>query len=87
MSVSPNGGAVDVFGEVCQRLEPFRKTDTPLSLDTDIVRDLNLDSLAVMDLVMELEDRFDLSIPLNDVAEVKTVRDLTDTIKRIREGA
>jgi len=87
MSVGAGGAAVDVFGEVCQRLEPFRKTDAPLSLDTDIVRDLNLDSLAVMDLVMELEDKFDLSIPLNDVAEVKTVRDLTDTIKRIREGA
>lgn len=87
MSVSSSGATVDVYGEVCQRLEPFRKTDTPLSLDTDIVRDLNLDSLAVMDLVMELEDRFDLSIPLNDVAEVKTVRDLTETIKRIREGA
>jgi acyl carrier protein len=33
-----------------------------------------------MDMVMELEDRFDVSIPMNAVAEIQTVDELADTI-------
>jgi acyl carrier protein len=33
-----------------------------------------------MDLMMELEDRFDVSIPLNLVPEIATVGQLADTI-------
>ena len=40
---------------------------------SEIARDLKLDSLAVMDLLMVLEDKFDVSIPLNMVAEITTV--------------
>jgi acyl carrier protein len=35
-----------------------------------------------MDMVMELEDRFDISIPLNDVAEIHTVDELADAVLR-----
>ena len=51
---------------------------------TVITKDLSLDSLAVMDMVMELEDRFDISIPLNTLADIHTVDQLADTILRIR---
>jgi len=80
-------GQDDIFAEITKRLEPFRKGETPITLDTDITRDLNIDSLAVMDMIMELEDRFDVSIPLNVVAEIKTVRELADTIGSIRRPA
>jgi acyl carrier protein len=30
-----------------------------------IAKDLTIDSLAIMDMVMELEDRFDVSIPMS----------------------
>lgn len=80
-------GQDDIIAEITRRLEPFRKGETPITLDTDITRDLNIDSLAVMDMIMELEDRFDVSIPLNLVAEIKTVRELADTIGRIRKPA
>ena len=39
-----------------------------------------VDSLTIMDMVMELEDRFDVTIPMNLVAEVRTVNQLADTI-------
>jgi acyl carrier protein len=77
----------DVFNEIVRLLEPFRKTAAPLSSATDISRDLNLDSLAVMDFLMDLEERFDISIPLNLVPEIQTIGDLVTTIDRIREDA
>ena len=43
---------------------------------TNIVRDLNLDSIAVMDFILELEVQFDTVIPLDAVAGIVTVGDL-----------
>ena len=80
-------GLDDVLAEIKMRLEPFRKGDAPITPETDITRDLSIDSLAVMDMIMELEDRFDVSIPLNVVAEIKTVGELASTIGRIRQTA
>jgi len=75
-----------VIAEIVQRLEPFRVDSRPILGATVITKDLNIDSLAVMDMVMELEDRFDISIPLNDVAEIHTVDELADAVLRKVEG-
>ena len=54
---------------------------------TDIARDLNVDSLAMMNIVMELEDVFDVSIPLDRLGPVRTVGDLSAVIADLREKA
>jgi acyl carrier protein len=69
-----------VMVEICRHLEPFRTGEAPIVGATVITKDLTIDSLAVMDMVMELEDRFDVSIPMNVVAEIYTVDELADTI-------
>ncbi len=53
----------------------------PISEETDLVRDLGLDSLKVMELLFEVEDAFDISYPINSLGEVHTVRDLALQIK------
>lgn len=55
-----------------------------VSADTDIARDLSVDSLALMNIVMELEDKFDLSIPLDRMADVQTVGQLAAVIDELR---
>uniref|UniRef100_UPI0038B321DD acyl carrier protein n=1 Tax=Arenibaculum pallidiluteum TaxID=2812559 RepID=UPI0038B321DD len=55
-----------------------------VSLDTNIARDLGLDSLAVMNFVMAIEDRFDVSVPMDKLAEVETIRDLADVITDLK---
>jgi len=52
--------------------------------ETDIARDLSVDSLALMNIIMELEDKFDLSIPLDRMAEIQTVGQLADLIDDLR---
>ena len=50
--------------------------DLPITEHTRLADDLKLDSLAVMDFVMALENRFDLVIPMDELTEVETVGDL-----------
>ncbi|MEA1671936.1 acyl carrier protein [Nitrospirillum sp. BR 11163] len=57
-----------------------------LSDDTNITEGLGLDSVAVMDFVMEIEDALDISIPLDRIAEVKTVGDLIATACDLKGG-
>jgi acyl carrier protein len=49
----------------------------PVTGETVIVDDLALDSLAVMDFVMEIEDKLDVSVPLDRLADIRTVNDLS----------
>jgi acyl carrier protein len=70
----------DVMYEVCRQLAPYGVDDKPITAQTVIYDDLSIDSLAVMDIVVELEDRFDIAIPINTVAEIRTVKELADAI-------
>ncbi|MBK1842669.1 acyl carrier protein [Azospirillum sp. YIM B02556] len=51
---------------------------------TNIARDLGLDSLAVMNFVMQLEDRFDVSIPMDRLAGIQTIGDLAVAIADLK---
>lgn len=55
-----------------------------IGADTSISQDLGLDSLAVMNFVMTLEDRFDVSIPMDKIVDVETVGDLAAVIETLR---
>ncbi len=57
-----------------------------ITRETDIARDLEVDSLSLMNIVMELEDAFDLSVPLDRLAPVQTVGDLADLLSKLRRG-
>ena len=74
----------EMMQEVCHQLAPFRTDDAPITDGTVIYKDLSIDSLAVMDVILELEDRFEVSIPINTVAEIHTVRELVDAMLTLR---
>ena len=69
-----------VVRDICLHLEPYQVGDKPITGKTVIAKDLTIDSLAIMDMVMELEDRFDVFIPINVVAEIHTVEELAGAI-------
>ncbi len=52
-----------------------------VSRDTSFVNDLNADSLDTVELVMELEDEFDMTIPDEEAEKLKTVGEAIDYIK------
>lgn len=71
----------EIVEAVCAELAKHNTNDVPLTEDTDITADLPLDSVAVMDLLFELEERFDIAIPLNQLGHVRTIGQLADLIR------
>jgi len=61
--------------------------DTEVTANTDVVRDLKLDSLASMDFIMALEQRFDTLIPMDRMADIRTVGDLAALLRSQASGA
>ncbi len=54
--------------------------------DTELTGQLALDSLKVMDLMLAVEDRFDISVPINALAELRTVGDLVTQILKCADA-
>jgi len=52
-----------------------------ISRETSFVNDLNADSLDTVELVMEFEDEFEMSIPDEEAEKINTVGQAIDYIK------
>lgn len=50
---------------------------------TGLTSELGLDSLQVMDLVVAIEEHFDISVPINALAELKAVGELALLVENI----
>jgi acyl carrier protein len=84
IALTPALSRATVVREICSHLAPYQTGEKPITGHTVIAKDLTIDSLAIMDMVMELEDRFDVSIPMSVIAEIHTVDQLADTIRDLR---
>ncbi len=67
-----------ILNEMCENVTEFDE-------NIDLLTDLGLDSLAVMQLVEAIEDEFDLIVPLNRLAEVRTVKDFAEQLQIMLE--
>ncbi|HIX46918.1 MAG TPA: acyl carrier protein [Candidatus Borkfalkia faecigallinarum] len=52
---------------------------------SDVVKDLGADSLDVVELLISLEDDYGISIPEDDIVNVKTVQDIVDMIEKLEK--
>jgi acyl carrier protein len=75
----------DILSQLFEIIKPSVKDGRQLEEDTDLVADLGLDSLKVMTLVEEVEDQFDISIPLNILAKVRTIKDFALQLQQLTE--
>jgi acyl carrier protein len=51
-----------------------------INRETSFINDLNADSLDIVELVMEFEDNFDMSIPDEEAEKIRTVGQAIDYI-------
>ncbi len=56
--------------------EATKIEESKINLDTNLVDDLNLDSLDIVELMMKMEDEFGIEIPEEDAEGLKTVKDI-----------
>jgi len=82
MKISYDDILAKLYGILNEMLEEVPELDE----NTDLLTDLGLDSLAVMRLVEAVEDEFDLAIPLNILADVKTIKDFSEQLQKMIEG-
>ena len=76
-----------VFEQLCHLITPFNTKGVALTRETDIAADLNIDSVAIMDFMMEVEDRFNIDISLNLLSDISNLGDLTSLVERkLAEG-
>jgi len=77
----------EVFREIRALLEAHNANRIEIGEDTDLSADLNIDSVAAMDLLMNIEGRFEIDIPLNLVGELRSVRDLAEVVRaQLKDG-
>ncbi len=53
--------------------------------ESDLIADLGFDSLQVLEVIAELEEKFDISIPLNDVPATRTVTQVVAQVAALLE--
>lgn len=79
----------DIFEKVCDIIVERLKVDpSEVTPDAAFVEDLRADSLDIVEMVMKLEETFDLTIPDEDVEKLRTVGDAVAYVeRRLRERA
>ncbi len=63
---------------LCQQLDV---EEDKVTMEASIADDLDADSLDVVDMLMSLEDEFDVEIPDEEIENIKTVGDLVHYIE------
>lgn len=64
---------------ICEQLDVPEEDVVP---EASFVDDLGADSLDQVELIMAMEEEFDISIPDEDAEKIATVRDAIDYIKK-----
>lgn len=73
----------DIFQQVEVLLLQYAPQQAPIQKETDLINDLGFDSLKVMEMLHDVEDTFDISYPLNNLSELRTVDDFILQIQQI----
>jgi len=61
--------------------EQFDVEEDKITIETDLQGDLGADSLDVVDLLMSIEDEFEIEIPDEEIENIKTVGALVSYIE------
>ncbi|ENB5755096.1 acyl carrier protein [Escherichia albertii] len=69
-----------VMDYILSCLQDLVENGVEIKPGSDLVNDLGLESIKVMDLLIMLEDRFDISIPINILLDVRTPVQLMETL-------
>ena len=56
-------------------------SEDTITENSDIVRDLNADSIDLVEMIMTLEDEFGISIPDEKISSIKTIADIVNFIE------
>lgn len=56
----------------------------PITADRELM-DLGLDSISIAEMVIELEDKIDVTLEMEDMKELETLGDLQELVRRVMD--
>ena len=72
-----------ILAELIRVLQSYAKEGQHIAEDSELVAQLGLDSVKIMDLLLRIEDHYDISIPLNILPDIRTVKDLAVELEKL----
>jgi acyl carrier protein len=79
----PQPPSTQIEATVLEVLREISRRPIEPTLESDLVADLGFDSLQVMEVIGELEDRFNISIPHDEVPVTRTVAQVVAEMTRL----
>lgn len=71
-----------MINEIIEIIAKQLKTDVSvITPDTDIIDDLGADSLDVVELLMTIEDRYGITVPDDEVQNLRTIKLMSEYIE------
>ena len=71
-----------IFESIQQAIK--NKTGKTVTLDTNL-REIGLDSLELLDFVIDLEKKLDIRLPDEDLGRLNTVKDVVDAVTHLQK--
>lgn len=72
----------DIISRIREAMAPFLPPDAIITEDMKIGSDIEIDSVEVFDMVMELEEFYDISLPMETTSEIQTIGDLAHAVEQ-----
>jgi len=69
--------------KISELLQPLVEEGTEIQDESDFVADLGFDSLKVMKFLEKVEDCYDISIPLNILPDIQTIKDFILQLQKL----
>ncbi len=77
----------EILDQLFELIGPHSEQSIVLSEQTRIMDDAGLDSMKVMELVMQIEDHFDVSVPLNILPNVTTIGEFAKHVETLLQDS
>ena len=69
----------EIIGLIAEQLAMDAEGIKP---ESEIIADLKADSLAIVEMLMEIEEKYGVNVPDEDVPTLKTVQDIADYVEK-----
>ncbi|MCC6203241.1 MAG: acyl carrier protein [Gammaproteobacteria bacterium] len=66
-------------------LRHYANADANLTATTNFIKDLTLESVRVLEFVVEVEDAFDIAIDIDSLSDIHTVAELAAVVARLTQ--
>lgn len=77
---------MDIANKVIKFIsEQLNKDVSEVTLDKELVADLGADSLDAVEIIMNLEEEFDVTVPDVDASQIKTVGEIVKLIEELKK--